>query len=208
MQINVDEQTLKTVGTVIGWIVAGVVMVIMPEIRSKFARFARDYNKRIFHNVGIQQQIQDYVNEIRVATHADRAAIIEFSNGEVSTAGLPFSFLTMTYERTDRNYMPIRDNFIKVPISHFVGLLSMISNAKEKWLRVSADSLVEEETKYMLYKHALNNVYFFRINDGLKHGLVMISFNIIEDSHLSDDNIEFCRLKCFEILQLMNQLKK
>jgi hypothetical protein len=72
----------------------------------------------------VSYQVQLLIERTLMETHADRIMVMEFKNGSANICGLPFIFMSCTYETFTDNLLPIADRMKDKHISHYPTFLT------------------------------------------------------------------------------------
>lgn len=155
-------------------------------------------------NLKIRAEIAALVKEVQIRFDANRVSIFEYSNTEKAINGLPFDYVTMTYEETSHYTEPVGTNIRKIPIGQFAAILIEIDQA-EKWVEHTLDHH-NMDVVYNLKAFGVVKEYHFKLTSHIRDGVMTIAF-MREVPDFDQEKIEYVKFKCWEIYNLMRKLK-
>jgi len=188
----------------LGAIVAGFLLTVWPPLAKYLSKKLKVISNYFIKNLEIRSQVEKKVGEIRVLTQALRVTILEFSNSEETVAGLPFEYLTATYESTDANIVPVSSQLKKIPVSQYASFLLAIDKANA--IRITCED-AEDTMKYSMQSQGTEVLYAFKLGKQLKNGCILLAFGQ-KDFVLTHQEEKFIELQCWEIANLMQKLRR
>lgn len=193
-----------SLGMLIGGALATVTPYIITWIKDKLNKNKQGHS--FIQNTILRTKINETLIEIRAYVGANKANIVEYHNGVVSTNGLPFNYSSMTYESVDYTTKETMMDFQKIPISPISKLLIDIHNCNKGYLRIGND--YPDQKIVTLNKYYGNETnYIFKIGDHIKDGVVNVSW-VHEDTVITDEELYFIILKVQYINDLMKKMIK
>ena len=185
-----------------------LIIVAAVAVSPAITKWAKDKIKKtgqaFSKNLRIRAEIAAIVKEIQIRFDANRVAIFEYSNTEKAINGLPFDYVTMTYEETAHYTAPIGHSMRKMPIGQFAAILMEIDQAN-KWVQHTLNH-PNVDVVYNLKSYDVVMEYHFKITNHLRDGVLSIVF-MKETPDFTPEQIDYINFKCWEIYQLMKKLK-
>lgn len=193
-----------------GTFVSGIILKLFGnKIKNFFVKLFSSKEERLgeifLTNTEIRAEIQDIIIEIRALSRCNRAAIIEYHNGEESHNGLPFNYGSMTWEKTDSTTKDIKLIYQKVPIGSIAKTLITLHNKLDGFMLIN-DQYEDDEMKESMNHLGTKTSYIFRITNHVKDGIVNISF--LKDATLDEETIKLIKDRVLTIKELMKKMKK
>jgi hypothetical protein len=178
---------------------------LRPSITAKWSRLRKEWGDYFNHNLEIRKQISDIITELRITYHANRCNLFEYSNTETSIKGVPFEYISCTAESTDRKTVPLLQSFQKVPIMAFIEVLIEIKNVIGGCLITNINTATGA-TLYNMERYGSVITYSFRVSNNLEEGVIVLTYT--DELHIiSDSDLEKIKSKCWEVNQLLKELK-
>lgn len=88
-------------------------------IEQFFANKDKEHTKLMEYRKEIAPDVKLHLNRLLIDLDMDRAFILEFHNGQVNPAGLPFHYGEMTYEEVKDNVSYVGDDYDNLSLSRF-----------------------------------------------------------------------------------------
>lgn len=189
---------------IIGVVLGGVLLVIGPALSQTLNSFFKRYLNPFSRNLEIRKQIDDLIHDIRVYVSASRVCLMEYSNTERAVNGMPFEFITMTYEKTDNYTTRIGKDFKKVHVGQFIQEMSQVHTSEHGWVKQTIQD-ANAEIKYNLNFYNIATAYYFKITKDLKDGCLLVQFT--RNTELPEEDIAWMKDQCRTIHRLMRRLK-
>ncbi len=204
----IDAEVMKGFGEF-----AGGIAIIGVPLLIKWLKQRADKVNFAKKKMDISQMISDRLAEMRSEHSIDRLSIFEFSNGDKSCSGFPFLFVTMTYEKCERNIASIRHLFNKVPASWYVDINGHFTTSDGNYgyffddgrCRIgSKDEFTNEEAAKILIGLGIKSMWAFRLGSNISYGMLNIAF-IDEHRMFSHDEVLEIMGNCKYVENLFNQ---
>ena len=195
---------MNQIAVIIGTILGAAWVVMAPTIHSSLKKRINKLRDVFNKNIAIRAKIDNIIKELLIKFDADRILIFEYSNTDRTINGVPFEFITATYEQTGENLTPISQGFRKVPASQFASILSRLSLSDRFTFAPSVLASKEENYYPELYKIKSN--YNIKLTNNLVDGCMSIQF-MREKKIFSDVELDYIYMHCYEMYQLMKKLR-
>jgi len=142
-----------------------------------FAKFKSWKKSKKSANIdwNVHSQIHEFLIELRVLTHAARAQIIQFHNGEYFMDGVSMQKLSVTHESLANGVSSEAGSKTNILISHFAPLMEKLDEDKAKLCITNI-----EKPSYFKNTLDLYNVHSYMILplfvNGIRTGFLMIQW--------------------------------
>lgn len=199
-------QNLPFIGSpaAIANVVLFIIFVLYTFFQNRVKQYVRDFKDVLTRNTKIKAQIATIVYEMRLALHANRVNLFEYSNTDKSITGIPAEYTNCTYESVDITSASIKNKWIKVPTSHNTEWILAIEGGTNPV--VFTDGHASTEIRNTLLEDNIKQIISFKIGKSIKDGVIGIAF-IHEEQMLSNQHIEYVERKCWEILRLQHKMR-
>lgn len=186
----------------IGLLLSVILIQVTPKIIEYFKKQRR--NDNFSYTLDLKKEIQHEIDELRATIGANRISILEYHNGVQSLSGMPFDYVSMTYESTDNITKDIIMDFQRIPISTVVPIIQKLD--KEDIFIRTTDNDSDEKIAVINKSFGQKTNYVFKLNNSLKHGVLKIVWSK-EYVDLSNEQLFHIRTGIFKINLLMDKLK-
>lgn len=198
--IDISSKALENIGVIIG----GIIIYVAPKIESFFKK--RRKSSTFVSNLEVAGEINKELDHIVVRLDASRVCVVDYHNGTSNYAGIPFNFVSMSYEAHDPNISPILSKFQSVPISPMVNMLLRLNSSSTGYVKTTdADSDQDLNILHKVYGTICS--YNFKIGPSLVDGVLSINWNS-ENVDLSQEEIDDIKVSIYRISSLISKIKK
>lgn len=190
----------------IGTIIAIVIAFLAKEMWALY-KTRRIQWKKIF-NVGRDLEIDVMIND-ELATLRDRydfnrAAVIDYSNGITSLAGICFKNFSIRYERVDLITKPIMPECQNLPASSIATFMHELHSVPSGYLIV--DDRGDDNMSMMNRVYGTHQGHCFRLGDSLINGCVSLTYTHIT-REFNNEEINDIKAVCLRIKMLRDRQK-
>jgi hypothetical protein len=172
----IPQLSLPVWAEAIIYIGAIAIAYIIGKFREKKKRIRNDkYNAEI--NWEVHSQIHEFLTELRVKSHAGRAQVIQFHNGEYYMDGISMRKFSVSHESGYKGYYPQVLKFKNSLCSLFTVLLTVIMENKP--LIHSVESLSDHgHTKHFFEDEFISHFAALPLkNKGIVVGFILVQWH-------------------------------
>lgn len=196
-----DSEIYKGIGLAIG----GVIIALTPYIKKWFD--GRKLSTRFNDNIQARSEIKTILDEIRIRSNASRVNIMDYHNGKENILGVPFNYVSMFSESTDRQTAGLIKEIQQFPIEPVVPILVRLISSKSGWI-YTTDMDKEEEIAVLQKSYGCASSYTFMMKESIASGSLVVSYSAPPKRHLNENEIRWIKSQIIRLNNLRLKIKK
>jgi hypothetical protein len=145
------------------------------------------------YSLDVQKDIEDqFLNDLRLITNADRTYVSLFHNGTASSTGLHFNKLSMRYENVRPGISKEKDNFQNIPVETYSERIIFLMENNFR-IVLNTDVMDEDETKHIMLEKGVKCYFLLMVKDRKNPKIPLCTIGIdyvsIANKEMSDKQI-------------------
>lgn len=201
--MHLSTEDAKNIGIILSALILGLWRPLSEWLKTQLNSKLQLFNKSIAIKVKVNEILTEMLNRFQ----AQRTVVYQYHNGDKDQGGVPFMYVSITYEQSDVNTQKIAQNLQKLPIALFAETINDIVKAcseGKKYLVQHSEQQPEDVEQQML-AYGVTSAYHFLMTDRTQDGVVTISF--ARHTELDEEELAWAAFKVKEIYRLKKILK-
>lgn len=195
------EKLVENFGAIIG----ATIIAFFPYVVEAYKKNSKIWFGHFRRNVNTREKMNVLLHDMLIKFTAQSIRVYSYHNGDYSKSGIPFDYVSMVFEKTDRNTLEIMHSFQKMPISIFNDTLFSIMHSTTVGFLCHSVRSVEGEQRQQLLAYGCDTCYHFILTNDIKDGVVSLNFS--KEKNMTQEDIDYIKWQLKEFYILQRKLK-